>query len=52
MTCCNNPRGIRFLREETFLPLLIPGAKEPNLRQLNNILTLFIRNMKKLYCGE
>jgi hypothetical protein len=52
MTCGNNPRGIRFLQEETFLPLLIPGPNEPNLTQLNNILAPWVAVMKRLYSGE
>jgi len=52
MTCANNPRGIRFLQEETFLPILIPGPNEPNLSQLNTILVPWVAVMKRLYSGE
>jgi hypothetical protein len=51
MTCGNNPRGTRFLQEETFLPLLFPGPHEPNNKQLNNILSLLVDVMKRLYDG-
>jgi len=52
LTLCNNPRGIRFLREETTLVTLLPGPHEPTLDQLNKVMVLFVRNMKKLYDGK
>jgi hypothetical protein len=51
LTLCNNPRGIRFLREETILVMLPPGPHEPTLEQLNKVMILFVKNMKKLYNG-
>ncbi|KAG1798925.1 uncharacterized protein HD556DRAFT_1210396, partial [Suillus plorans] len=37
MTCCNNPRGVRYLTKEAFLIMVIPGPNEPTLVQLNKI---------------
>ena len=47
----NNPRSKRFLREETFLLVIIPGPDEPSLEQLNYILELFIPDFQELYAG-
>jgi hypothetical protein len=52
MTCCNNPRGVRYLIEETFLIMVIPGPHEPNLEQLNKIMEKFIHEMTRLYAGS
>ncbi|KIK91508.1 hypothetical protein PAXRUDRAFT_797245 [Paxillus rubicundulus Ve08.2h10] len=49
MTCCNNPRGVRYLVEETFLVMVIPGPNEPTLDQINKIMELFVRDMNDLY---
>jgi hypothetical protein len=51
MTCCNNPRGVRYLTEETFLIMVIPGPNEPTLEQLNKIMDRFISEMIQLYSG-
>ena len=51
MTCCNNPCGIRYLTEETFLIMVLPGPNEPNLEQLNKIMTKFMSDMIELYRG-
>lgn len=47
-----NPRGIRYLPEETFLLIVYPGPKEPNLTQMNKIHRLFVNSMLKLYNGR
>ncbi|KAG2743727.1 hypothetical protein P692DRAFT_20704639, partial [Suillus brevipes Sb2] len=52
MTCCNNPRGIRYLTEETFLIMVLPGPNEPNLEQLNKIMAKFVSDMIELYHGQ
>ncbi|EGN98071.1 hypothetical protein SERLA73DRAFT_153261 [Serpula lacrymans var. lacrymans S7.3] len=49
MTCCNNPRGIWYLTEETFLIIVIPGPKEPKVEELNKILKPFVNDMLNLY---
>ncbi|KAK0439175.1 hypothetical protein EV421DRAFT_1713692 [Armillaria borealis] len=51
ITICNNPRTIRYLREETILALVLPGPHEPTLEQLNNVLVPLIRDLKNLYHG-
>ncbi|KAF7314745.1 hypothetical protein MKEN_00948500 [Mycena kentingensis (nom. inval.)] len=48
---CNNPRGIRFLCEETWLLMMFPGPQEPSQRQFNNVLKIATTNFKKLYNG-
>ncbi|KAG1730535.1 uncharacterized protein EDB91DRAFT_1239083 [Suillus paluster] len=52
MTCCNNPRGVHHLTKETFLIMVLPGPNEPNLEQLNKIMTKFVSNMIELYGGR
>jgi hypothetical protein len=51
MTLSNNPREIRFLREETILLTLIPGPFEPTLKGLNKVLLPFVLSMQRLYNG-
>ncbi|KIK96585.1 hypothetical protein PAXRUDRAFT_80253, partial [Paxillus rubicundulus Ve08.2h10] len=51
MTCCNNPRGVRYLVEETFLVMVIPGPNEPTLDQINKIMELFVRDMIPVLLG-
>ncbi|KAK7039964.1 hypothetical protein R3P38DRAFT_3350014 [Favolaschia claudopus] len=50
-TVCNNPRGIRNLREETMLLLMFPGPREPNSEQYNNAMEIPVRHFKRLYNG-
>ena len=52
MTLCNNPRGIRFLREETVLVFVFPGPHEPTQEQFNNVSSVFVVKMQQLYNGE
>ncbi|TFK57760.1 hypothetical protein BDN72DRAFT_751677, partial [Pluteus cervinus] len=52
LTLCNNPRGIRYLREETALVLVIPGPAEPSLEQLNECLKFLVCGFQKLYVGK
>ncbi|KAG2051422.1 hypothetical protein BDR06DRAFT_983555 [Suillus hirtellus] len=52
MTCCNNPCGIHYLTEETFLIMVLPGPNEPNLEQLNKIMAKFVSDMIELYGGR
>ncbi|EGO03076.1 hypothetical protein SERLA73DRAFT_150594 [Serpula lacrymans var. lacrymans S7.3] len=52
MTCCNNPKGIRYLTEKTFLIIVIPGLKEPKVEELNKILKPFVNDMLNLYKGQ
>ncbi|KAG1817167.1 uncharacterized protein BJ212DRAFT_1446741 [Suillus subaureus] len=52
MTCCNNPHGVRYLTEETFLIMVLPGPNEPNLEQLNKIMVKFVSDMIELYGGQ
>jgi hypothetical protein len=51
MTLSNNPREIRFLREETILLTLIPGPFEHTLKGLNKVLLPFVLSMQRLYNG-
>ena len=51
LTICNNPRAKRFLREETFLLAILPGPSEPSLEDLNNVLEIFVPDLKRLYEG-
>lgn len=51
ITICNNPRGVRFRREETILYCVIPGPTEPTTAQLNVILQPLIKDLRKLYGG-
>lgn len=50
-TICNNPRAVRFLREETILVCIIPGPSEPSLEQLNYILEPLTEDISRLYSG-
>jgi hypothetical protein len=57
LTLCNNPRNIRFLREETELLMVLPGPTEPSLEEMNNVMDLFVdhmcalgKGMLKVYC--
>ncbi|KIK38853.1 hypothetical protein CY34DRAFT_14791 [Suillus luteus UH-Slu-Lm8-n1] len=52
MTCCNNPCGVRYLTEETFLIMVLPGPNELNLEQLNKIMAKFVSDMIELYGGH
>ena len=52
MTLCNNPRGIRFLREETVLIFVFSGPHEPTQEQFNNISSVFVAKMQQLYNGK
>ena len=51
LTIGNNPRSKRFLREETFLLAVLPGPSEPSLEELNNVLQIFVPELKSLYEG-
>jgi hypothetical protein len=51
MALCNNPRSIRFLREETDLIMAIPGPIEPSLEEMNNIMDPFVEDMHELGRG-
>ncbi|KAI0039564.1 hypothetical protein FA95DRAFT_1503975 [Auriscalpium vulgare] len=48
----NNPRSIRYLREETFLFITFPGPDEPTLPQLNNVLKPYVKDFLKLEKGH
>jgi hypothetical protein len=50
-TICNNPRSIRYLREETILVMMFPGPHEPNQDQYNNLMEIPVKHFKKLYNG-
>ncbi|KAJ7318344.1 hypothetical protein DFH08DRAFT_714721 [Mycena albidolilacea] len=50
-TICNNPRGIRHLREETFLITMFPGPHEPTQEQFNNVMNICVKHFQKLYNG-
>lgn len=45
LTLCNNPRSIRFLREETELIMAIPGPNEPKLDQMNKLMDIFVSHL-------
>jgi hypothetical protein len=47
----NNPREVWQRRGETYLCMTLPGPHEPNLQQLNKIMSLVVKNMKKLDNG-
>ncbi|KAJ7697183.1 hypothetical protein B0H17DRAFT_1197583 [Mycena rosella] len=47
----NNPRRIRFLREETILLMMFPGPSEPTAEQYNNVVKIVVEQFKKLYDG-
>ncbi|KAF7327332.1 hypothetical protein MKEN_00310800 [Mycena kentingensis (nom. inval.)] len=51
MTIGNNPRGIRYLREETALLMVFPGPKEPTQEQYNNVMELVFERFAALYQG-
>lgn len=50
-TLCNNPRSIRFLREETELLMMIPGPSDPTHDQMNNIMDLAVSTLKDMSKG-
>lgn len=52
VTIDNLPRGVRYLRENTFLIGLIPGPHEPNTDQLNELLAPLSDDIRILYKGE
>lgn len=51
LTICNNPRALRYLREETILALVLPPP-EPTVQQLNEALRFCIQDLKALYNGQ
>lgn len=51
LTICNNPRALRYLREETILALVLPPP-EPTVQQLNEALRFCIQDLKTLYNGQ
>lgn len=51
LTIDNLPRSIQFLRENTFLLLIIPGPTEPNTEQLNGLLEPFVQELEDLSEG-
>ncbi|KAJ7434622.1 hypothetical protein FB451DRAFT_1063278 [Mycena latifolia] len=51
LTLCNNPRRIRFLREDTSLLQMFPGPHEPTSEQYNNAMRICVEHFKKLYNG-
>ncbi|KAJ7051311.1 hypothetical protein C8F01DRAFT_1222141 [Mycena amicta] len=52
MTICNNPRGIRYLLEETALIAVFPGPHEPTIDQYRNVMELIVARFKRLYNGQ
>lgn len=48
----NLPRAIRFLRENTFLILVIPGPHEPTTDQLNGLMEPFVQELRDLEEGN
>jgi hypothetical protein len=48
----NNPRELRYRREETVLVMVMPGPHEPDQDQLNSILELFVNDLLELYQGK
>ncbi|KAL1724248.1 hypothetical protein EV715DRAFT_268831 [Schizophyllum commune] len=48
-TILNNPRGIRYLREETQLSMMFPGPNEPTLHQQNNVMHEYQQDIALLY---
>ena len=48
----NLPRSKRYLRENLFLVMTIPGPKEPDTDGLNRILDILIDDILKLELGE
>ncbi|RDB29932.1 hypothetical protein Hypma_014071 [Hypsizygus marmoreus] len=48
----NLPRSIRFLRENTFLMMVIPGPHEPTTDQLQGLMTVFLEELRELEAGE
>lgn len=51
ITICNNPRSVRFRREETLLYCVIAGPTEPTTEHLNKILGHLHAELHKLYNG-
>ncbi|KAI4522475.1 hypothetical protein K525DRAFT_198782, partial [Schizophyllum commune Loenen D] len=51
-TILNNPRSVRYLREETQLSMMFPGPHEPTLKQLNNAMREFKDDLAMLYNGQ
>lgn len=51
-TILNNPRQVRFHREETILVCVIPGPHEPSLEQLNAVIEPFVEDMLVLGNGK
>ncbi|TFY50862.1 hypothetical protein EVJ58_g10857 [Rhodofomes roseus] len=52
LTILNNPRGKRYLREETVLVSMPPGPFEPSLEQLNHIFEPLVDDLQALAAGE
>jgi hypothetical protein len=47
----NNPRSVRYRREETVLAMIMPGPHEPNQEQMNNIMDLWVDHLLELSKG-
>lgn len=52
LTIDNLSRSIRFLRDNTFLLLVIPGPTELNTDQLNGLLEPFVQVLEQLGQGK
>ncbi|KAI0044811.1 hypothetical protein FA95DRAFT_1583620 [Auriscalpium vulgare] len=48
LSCLNNPRSVRYLREETPLIYVLPGPHEPNTEQLNEVCKPFVGDFLEL----
>ncbi|KAI0039529.1 hypothetical protein FA95DRAFT_1460227, partial [Auriscalpium vulgare] len=51
LSCLNNPRSIRYLREETPLIYALPGPHEPTTEQLNEVCKPFVGDFLELGRG-
>ena len=51
MTCCNNPRSLQQLQEETILVMVVPGPDEPTLEQMNKLINIWVQHMLVLGQG-
>ena len=50
--CMNLPPELRYKPENVFLVGIIPGPKEPNVLQMNNLLRPLVTELQELWAGK
>ncbi|MBW0546861.1 hypothetical protein O181_086576 [Austropuccinia psidii MF-1] len=51
LACLDLPPEVHMTPENTYIPAIIPGPKEPNSEQLNYLLRPLVEDLKELWKG-